>query len=114
VGREGNGRQPGLWVCERRRGKVLARARKGEKKVMGRRVTELPCGCVQGEEVGVSGNRASCGRELVLGGGIDKLTIGMELRREVGSFPWECHGIFTYFLSIHLVKELCSNPPLFA
>ncbi|QCD80089.1 hypothetical protein DEO72_LG2g408 [Vigna unguiculata] len=86
VGREGNGRQPGLWVCERRRGKVLARARRGEKKVMGRGVTELPCGCVQGEEGGVSGNRASCGRELVLGGGIDKLTIGMELRREVGSF----------------------------
>lgn len=89
-----SGRQSSLWVCERRRGKVVARARRGEKKVMGRGVTELPCGCVE-EEGGLSGNRAKCGRELVFGRGIDKLTIGMELRKEVGSFSvgmsWHFH-----------------------
>jgi len=53
--------QRGIWVvkemgadqiygCERRRGQVGARARRGEKKVMGREVTELLCGCVQEEE----------------------------------------------------------------
>lgn len=39
-----------VYRCERRREQVVERARRGEKKVMGRGVKEFLCGCVQEEE----------------------------------------------------------------